>query len=182
MQEVLPGLQAFGDLDDYTSPFIVVKRRIHRPRQRRHPYRLAQVLGVEKLRLAGDQRLRRQRQLGVADLGQAVFGRHPVVHVAVGGQFEELQHQVGLFERQSPAGCGYVVVDGSQRSGKRAVVGDVDLVAQLLVGQPQGSGHDENQRGNQPPQQHRLQRAMAGFFLPTGCQQRSPGNSPCRAW
>ena len=55
------------------------------------------------------------------------------------------------------------MVDRAQRSGERTVVGNVDLVAQLVVRQPQGAHHHEDQGRDQPPEELGLQCAVALF-------------------
>jgi hypothetical protein len=61
---------------------------------------------------------RRRRQVGIADLDQAVFGGDAVEHLAVGRELEELQQAVGQLHAQAAAFGGDVGVhrlDGAQQ-------------------------------------------------------------------
>ena len=66
-----------------------------------HAHRLAEVQRVPEHGHAGLHRLLRLRQVGAADLDQAIGAGDAEMHVAAGGELEEFEEAVRQLDRQA---------------------------------------------------------------------------------
>ena len=154
----LPRLQRFGDLDhDALRPAVPCERPIEDARVGADSHRLAEVAGVAELRLPGHEGPRWRRQVGVADLDQAVLGGDAIEHAPAGGELEELESTVRQLDAEAAARGGDVGVHGLDRAQKRTVVGGIGGVERGAPGRPEFSADDQQKAGKQHQQQRTAQ-------------------------
>jgi hypothetical protein len=138
MREVAARTGGLADLDHHPlRPWRTGQGRVQLACVGAQAQRLIEVGGVAESGTAGRQNPRRRRQIGIADLDQAVFGGDAKEHLTTGGELEELQQPVGQFHAQAAAFGGDVRIHRLDGAQQRSVVGGVGGVQRRTPGQPQ---------------------------------------------